>query len=105
MLVYIYIYIYTHTYVTGFGKIGLTRHLIYSTNRLHGALGCCPPNLEAVAQAAFALSTTTLQYLKKNNLLLLISRRKKTLRKGVAKVRGRALCPYTITACLRDTME
>ncbi len=25
--------------------------------------------------------------------------------KGVAKVRGRALCPYTITACLWNTME
>ncbi len=39
------------------------------------------------------------------NLLLLISKKQqqKTLHKGVAKARGRALNPYTITACLRDT--
>ena len=29
----------------------------------------------------------------------------KTLHKGVAKARGHALYPYTITACLWDTMD
>ncbi len=43
-------------------KRGILSFLIYSTSRLHGALGCRPPNLEAVAQAVFALRTTTLQY-------------------------------------------
>ncbi len=43
-------------------KRGIYSFLIYSTSRLHGALGCLPPNLEAVAQAVFALRTTTLQY-------------------------------------------
>ncbi len=43
-------------------KRGIFSFLIYSTSRLHGALGCLPPNLEAVAQAVFALRTTTLQY-------------------------------------------
>ncbi len=47
--------------MTGFGKIRLN----YSTSTLHGALGCRPPNLEAVAQAVFALCTTTLQYFAK----------------------------------------
>ncbi len=36
---------------------------------------------------------------------LIIAHFEKTPGKGIAKVRGRALCPYTITACLRDTME
>ncbi len=83
--------------MTGFGKIGLN-----AASKVHGDLGCLPPNLEVVAQAVFALRTTTLQYFLLN-LLLLIS--KKTPGKGVAKVRGCALCPYTITACLWDTME
>ncbi len=43
-------------------KRGIFSFLIYSTSRLHGALGCLPPNMEAVAQAVFALRTTTLQY-------------------------------------------
>ncbi len=60
-------------------------NLFYS--RLHGALGCLPPNLEAVAQAVFALRTTNTSVFLLN-LLLLIS---KNARKGVAKVRGRAL--------------
>ncbi len=36
---------------------------------------------------------------------LIIADFEKTPGKGVTKVRRRALCPYTITACLRDTME
>ncbi len=68
---------------------------------LHGVLGCRPPNLEAVAQAVFALRTTTLQYFAK----LIIADFEKTPRKGVAKVWGRGLYPYTITACLRDTTD
>ncbi len=60
-------------------------------------MGCLPPNLEAVAQAVFALRTTTLSIFAK----LIIADFEKTPGKGVAKVRGRALCPYTITACLR----
>ncbi len=60
-----------------------------------------PPNLEAVAQAVFALALQHFSIFAK----LIIADFEKTPGKGVAKVRGRALCPYTITACLRDTME
>ena len=55
-------------YVTRFVKIGLNAasnvffFLFSPTGRLHWVLGCCPPNLEAVAQAIFALRTATLQY-------------------------------------------
>ena len=116
--------------MTGFGKISLntSSKVFYffslSTSKLHGALGCHPPNLEAVAQAVFALQHWP--------------------RKGVTKAIGHVLysiyyycmsyipytitarlmfhilllhvlysiyyycmsyVPYTITACLRDTMN
>ncbi len=44
-------------------------------------------------------------HLRYSSAPLVIADFEKTPGKGVAKVRGRALCPYTITACLRDTME
>ncbi len=62
-------------------------------------MGCRPPNLEAVAQAAYPLQHFSI-FAK-----LIIADFEKTPRKGVAKVRGRALYPYTITACLRDTAD
>ncbi len=47
-------------YATGFVKTGLNtwhlRFLFFSTGRLHGALGCRLPNLEAAAEAIFATS-------------------------------------------------
>ncbi len=52
--------------VTNFVKIGLNAaskvFYFFSTGRLHGALGLPLPNLEAVAQAVFALRAATLPY-------------------------------------------
>ena len=49
----------SNTYATGFGTIGLNVasevFYFFPTSRLHGALECRPPNLEAVAQAISAL--------------------------------------------------
>ncbi len=80
-------------------KCGIQSFLIYSTSRLHGAFVYRPPNLEAVAQDAFALRTVHFSIFAR----LITDDFEKTPGKGVAKIRGRALCPYTITACLRDT--
>ncbi len=103
--------------MTGFGKIGLNAaskvSIFFPTSKLHWALGCRPPNLEVVAQAVFALQHFSIfakliiadfgkTKQKKNNNKT--NKQKKT-RKGVAKARGRVLHPYTITACLRDTMD
>ncbi len=37
--------------------------------------------------------------------MLIIADFEKTPGKGIAKARGHALYPYTITACLRDTLD
>ncbi len=91
--------------MTGFGKIGLNA----ASKVFYFILpvGCTGPwdavlliwKLQHKPSSPYALQHFSI-FAK-----LIIADFKKTPRKGVAKVRGRALCPYTITACFQETME
>ncbi len=59
--------------------------ILFSTSRLHGALGWRPPNLEAVAQTASALQDFSILF----NTYCRFLKKKIRLRKGVVKARGR----------------